>query len=371
MKELGNFETVGRIRDIPNLTFDIDSFDVSTEIEALLTFTDPSTTVAGSLFNLSKSVPLDVISPFKPGSQIFTTPKGVVCPYLTLESSAYKFGVKADAQQTHTLRGDSYFFVPGTPYYQEYAGDGVTGPHSFTNTAVVYNYAGASTYALGVCVVHADGTYKRLFHTVDYTDSPSGFTLLDPTVAPLTSTIRVVYGSTTIATYPQSVHQGVSVKPAALRGKDIDVYVGTNAATPVFTRWTSVQSVDVTRKVTLDADEEFGNPMFVGQDYDVPDVTGSIMVRPRDLDDLYAKVFQVANVNPAEVAGPHTSVALPVEIRLSDPDTHVRLKTFYIPDARFIIPGIQGRVGQKTEVPFPFTSDSGTLYIYKGNRAGT
>jgi hypothetical protein len=316
-------------------------------------------------------VPIDIISPIKDAWNIYTSAHGVVIPYLTLESSAYRFNVRQNSTQQHTLRGDSYFFVDGAPYYQEFTGDGSTATFTLTHTALPYNYQGKVFYALGVCVTESDNTSTRLFLNSDYTNTSTSITLLDPTVAPSGSKIKVVYGSSTSASYPQTVHQGVSVKPAALRGKDIDVYVGTTGATPTFSRWASVQSAEVNFRVTLDKDEEFGNPQYVAQDHDVPEVSGSITIRPRTPTELWDKVYQVANVDDGEVAGPLTSVPLPVEIRLSDPDTGVRLKTFYISDARFKIPSIQGRVQQKAEMAFEWTSDEGNLVIYKGNRFGT
>ena len=33
--ELGNFKTVATVRDIPDLSFDMESFDVSTEVEEI------------------------------------------------------------------------------------------------------------------------------------------------------------------------------------------------------------------------------------------------------------------------------------------------------------------------------------------------
>jgi hypothetical protein len=372
INELGNFNTVATIRDIPDLSFDLESFDVSAELEALLTFSDPAAAVNGDGYDLADSIPLDIISPIKDGWNIYTASRGVIVPYLTLESSSYKFDVRNNSTQQHTLRGDSYFYVDGAPYYQEFNGDGVTGTFNLAHTAIPYLYSGATRYVLECCVVYSDGTYRRLFLGEHYTNTPTSFTVLDPAAnAPIGSTVKVSYGSATAAQYPQTVHQGVSVKPAALKGKDIDVYVGDTAATPTFTRWTSVQSCNVDWKVTLDKDEEFGNSQYVAQDHDVPEVTGSITIKPRDLDDLYDKVYQVANVDSGEVAGPLTSVGVPLEIRLSDPDTGVRLKTFYVQDARFKIPGIQGRVQQKTTVQFDFSSDGGNLRIYKGNRYGT
>lgn len=464
--ELGNYQTVATIRDIPDLSFDLESFDMSTEIEAVLTGVDPTSTTDGDEFDLTDSIPLDVISPFKAAKGLYNIVKGVIVPYLTLESATYRFGNRQSSTQSFTLRGDSVYYIPGTPYYEEFAGDNSTTVFSFAHTAIPYEESGDTLHALSVCVIKSDGTYRRLFYGEDYTDSTTQLTLAAGTLAPASSTIRVVYGSLTAATYSQQVHQTVSVKPAAVRGKDIDVYVGTTpvnnevqtlteggsgltsftityggnttgsiadgatsaavqtalrllpgvgtdisvtgsaggpytvtftgalagsnipllTTTPTggtgtmvvatvtqgssatFTRWAGVQSFEVSRKVNLENDEEFGNHHYVSQDYNTADVTGSVVVKSKDLDDLWAKIHQVANVTSTDVVGPNSSVGLPVEIRVSHPDTGDIIKTLYIPDARFTVPALQGRANQKLETTFSFTGDSGTLLVYQGER---
>ena len=199
--------------------------------------------------------------------------------------------------------------------------------------------------------------------------------------------MRVVYGSTTadaisdgsndydpdtdgLGTNPtgNEVHEGVSVKPAAVRPKDIDVFIYPGA-TPTPVRLTSVQSAEVNWSVTLEQDEEFGNSHYVGMDYDTPDVAGSIGVKPYDPADLWAKLAQITGVDVAEVIGPDTSVPLPMEIRIYHPDDNsIRLKTLYVPDARFQVPGLQGRVQTKLETTLNFTSDQGILKVYNGVR---
>ncbi len=351
------------------MSFDVESLDVSTEFEALLLHLDPTATNDGDEFDFQFAKPIDVISPFKAGTGLFNIVKGIVIPYLTLENVTYRFGLRQNATQSFTMRGDSAFYLNGSPYTQEYSGNGVTATFNFTNTAIPYEESGDTIHALSVCTVFTDGTYRRLFYGDDYTDTSAGFTLTDPAGdAPTGSTVHVAYGSTTAATYPQSVHQNVSTKPAAVRGKDIDVYIGTSAATPVFSRWTGVQSFEATRRVTLDNDEEFGNPHYVSADYDTAEVSGTITVRPRDPADLWDKIYQVANVPTNEVAGPLTSIGLPMELRINDPDTGDRVKTLYVPDARFTIPGVQGRVESKTEVSFGWNSDGGTMLVYAGER---
>jgi len=42
-------------------------------------------------------------------------------------------------------------------------------------------------------------------------------------------------------------------------------------------------------------------------------------------------------------------------------------KTLIVPDAKFVVPQIQGSVGSKLEQDFSFTSSAGTLEIYKAD----
>lgn len=364
--ELGNFQSVGTVRDIPDLSFDLESFDMSCEFEAILCGEDPEAVSDGDEFDFNNSMPIDVISPFKAATNDYNTVRGIAIPYLTLERVTYRFGLRQNSTQQFTLRGDSVYYIPGTPYYKEYSNVGAS-TYTFDETAIVFEEAGSNVYALCVTAVNrTTKEYKRLFLGDDYTNTSGGFTTLSANSA--YDTLCVVYGSATPTTYPQEVHEDVSVKPASIRGKDIDVYLGTSGATPVFGRWNSVQSVEVTRSVSLENDEEFGNYHYVSSDYEVPDVTGSIVVKDRDPAGLWAKIAQIANVDSNKIVGAQTSVSLPVEIRISDPDSGDVIKTIYVPDARFQIPGLQGRVQTKQEVTFSFTSDGGQLLVYKGER---
>ena len=60
--ELGNYKSVATVRDIPDLTFPLESYDVSTEIERLLTgHTGPGP------IDLATAKPIDIASQFKAG----------------------------------------------------------------------------------------------------------------------------------------------------------------------------------------------------------------------------------------------------------------------------------------------------------------
>ena len=368
--ELGNYESVCTVRDIPDLSFDMESLSVSTEVEALLTNTDPGAVVTQQEFDLLNAVPIDVISPFKSAQGQFDIVRGIVIPHLTLERAAYRFGLRQNATQQFTLRGDSIYYVPGSPYKEVQTNTGA-GAYTFANTGIVYSESGDDYYAYNITLKNSAGNeYQRLVLGTDYTNTSAGFTLISGTYVDDTTTydeIHVVYGSTTAATYNQTVHAG-DTQPCAIRGRNIDVYVSDGAATPTLVRWTGVQSFETTWSVTLENDEEFGNDKFVGTDFDVPEVTGSIGVKSVDALDLWSKISNIAGVPAAETAGALSSVALELEVRLSDPDTGSVVKTFYVPDARFTVPSISGRVQTKLETTFNFTSDTGDLKIYQDTR---
>src|SRR4051812_40454500 len=94
--ELGNDQSVATIHDIPDLSFDLESYDTSTEFETILVGKDPTTfssSVGSNEIDFVNAVPIDVISPFKSKKGGFDIVKGVAVPYLTLEKVEYRFGL--------------------------------------------------------------------------------------------------------------------------------------------------------------------------------------------------------------------------------------------------------------------------------------
>lgn len=371
--ELGNYQTVATVRDIPELSFEVESTDVSTEVEALLTGNTPTLTTAGQEFDFADHMPIDIISPFKSRTGAFDIVKGISVPYLTLETATYRFGVRQNSTQSFTLRGDSVYYIPGSPYYMDIPLANNVLTYNFSQTAMQYVESGNTIYALSACVKNpATKAYKRLFFSSTsadgYTNSATQITVNTDWFDEGYTRLHVTFGSTAAASYPQTVHQTTAVKPAAVRAKDVCVYVSDGASTPTLGRWAGVQSFEVTRQVNLENDEEFCNTKFVGTDYDTADVTGSIGVKSVDPDDLFDKVAQIASVPTNEVVGPFSSEPLEVEVQVNDPDSGDTVKTLYVSDARFTIPAIQGRVQTKLETTFNFTSDGGNLLIYQGER---
>ncbi len=364
IRELGNFQTVATIRDIPDLSYDIESLDVTTDFEAMLLRKTPSSIIDGQELKFTSALPIDIISPFKATNSTFGIVSGIAVPSLVVESATYRFGTRANAQQSFTMKGDSVFYIPGTPYYAEYPLAGV-GPYTVTPAALPYVQGADTIHVLSLCWFKVStNQYGRLYYTQDYTDTTTAFTLTASGLASIPSgaTIAAVYGSTTAATYNQAVHTEASAtNPAAVRGRDIDVYIDGE-------RFTRVQSAEVSWRVNLQAEEEFGNEHYVSQDYDETDVTGSIVIRPASPEEMITRVQQVTNVPSGEVAGTLSSTPVELDIIIRSPDTGDVLKTLFVEDARFLPPPIQGRVNQRIDLTLSFTSDGGNLSVFKGER---
>ena len=396
--ELGNYQSVAVIRDIPDLSFDLDVLDVGTAIEGLLTQLDanPHNDPAGTKYELLTNFPVDIISPMKSTHGAFDIVKSVVVPQLTLESVSYRYGLQENAGEQYTLQGDAIFYVPGTAKTIIVTGDGTQDEFDFglddggtdPLNALPYNEAGTTFFALNVSV---DG--ERMTKDMDYTETATSVVFNDPPENG--SVVRIIIGAKAEdlayeytqegnTPYGEVVHRGTSIKPAAIRGKDIEVFIGTTdpGGGPVPWRWGGVQSVNADWRVDLEDDFEFGQARAVARDAtDAPEVNGQVELRPRDPRDFFARLRAITGVGEDEVVGPQSSVLVPLEIQLKNPESGGAdnlfgspaspgdvVKTLYVPDARFTIPGYEGRVQTKADFTLEFESDTGILEVFKGER---
>lgn len=370
INELGNYKSVATIRDTPDLSFSMESFDVSTEVEEMLT--NGESPLTG--IDLAKATPIDIASQFKAGitaPEPFRVTASVALPYLYLEQMSYRFGLRDNATQTATLRGDTIFYNPGPTYVETAAGTATAAQVIVTAHPAYLTEDGDNRRVLSVTA----GT-TRLAFGADYTEaygavaSGAAITTLTITKAvPVTSDIRIVYSSPDALSYLQAVHPSATVKPAAIKGRDIEIYVGgynpADHAGSQVNRLGSVQSVSVEWRVQLEKDEEFGNYYSVGQDFEIPTVNGSIDIKPKDNADLLALIRKAAGVTDANlVLGTSTAVPLALDVVVRNPEDGLILKRLHVADARFTAPGYQGRVLQKTTVSLPFESDEGTLLVF-------
>lgn len=430
IRETGNELTVAITREIPDLSFDMESLDCTIDTEAVICNIDPLTLNDGDFIHFGMAKYIDVVSPWKAAGTSKTADAGIIWPALTHESAAYRFGVGANATQSFSFRGDSQYGAKKIPYRDVYDGDGTTTAFSFAHTAIKTIEKGTNKYGVNVTVYKADGTCTRLFHGQDFTDSSAGITLVSGALAPADSTIAVCYFSTTSATFAQTIHPDPDVKPGAVKGQDIDLYVavgkqrtfsgtttntdatlvgtgftaadvgarlsGTNIPTgatvdtytdathvemsepatssatavvtlnPPLIRWEGVQNVEINWRVTLDNDRELGNAHNVSSDYDTPEVSGTITLRPSANAKLFDKLAQVTGSAVGEVSNLLSSNPLEMRVVIRHPDTGTVLKSFQVDAARIQPPAVQARAGAKVEPQFTWGDDTGYLKVYKG-----
>ena len=412
--EVGNWQSVGTVYDIPDLSFDVESFDVAPELEYVIVGDDPVDPTSTEI-DFQNAQPIDILSPFKSARNAYDIINGVIVPYLTLERASYSFGVGSNATQSFTFRGDSIYYTPGQPIMERVAATANDGTQAIVYTydnALAYEGSGTTEYLLNFTAFKTVGgttTYKR-YYAEDMTgDSATGFTIPASinSVANGWDYYQFCYasdGTTAGPDYTQDVHAtagaayseageagplgtgteyatpGASpwaggTKPAAVRAKDIDIYTSTddpatNGVTAgTWTRLTGVQNFEATWSVTLENDEELGNSRYVDQDYDTPDVNGSMTIKAFDVADLFSKIQTVTGItDPTEVLGPNITDPIRTKVVINDPaDPGTAIKTIYIPESRYQVPGMSAQVQTKLESQFDWVSDTGDFKVYKGD----
>lgn len=325
--------------------------------------------------DLAQSVPIDFAGQFKGGltaTDPFKVVGSVAFPFLYLEQMSYRFGLTDNATQSASLRGDSIFYNPGASFVETANGTNTPGQTIVTAHPAYQLGSGDQRRVLAVTVGDT-----RLTFGADYTESygsvTGGAAVTTVTLVaavPTDKKVRVIYASPDQVTYPQNVHPDTVLKPAAVKGRDIEIYIGgydpNDVAGSQANKMFSVQSVQTDWRVTLDKDQEFGNHFAVGQDFDVPAVTGSVDVKPRDAAHMLDMVRKFAGVTDVhKVVGPDTAVPLELDIVIKHPDTAKVVKRIHVPDARFTAPGYSGRVQTKLTQTFSYESDSGQMLVFE------
>lgn len=387
--ELGNYRSLGYVRDIPDLGFTVESYDVTWELPALLNRITLGTVPSApdNFLDPAAAEPIDITSPFKSKraldavTGLSTAVNGVSMPYLFLESIGMRFGVTALSQITYGFRGDAIYYSPGVPLVTTQAGIAtVSTTYNFksgaTSTiAIPFNESGVDKFAQSVTVLYADGSYKRLLLGVDYTETSAGVTLATTGTLTTSDKIRIVFaadpaGAAGVSTFKEEapatplIHSAVTATtPAALRGRFLKLYV--NGAVAL-----RVQEANIDWKVNLERDEEFNNTRIVDMTYsDTPEVTGSFTIKARNVTELISQIQKACNVNAAKVVGPiyDSTAAVPMELRLTDPVNGTTISSVYCPSVTFDIPGYDQRVASNNMFTLNFYSEDGVMKLYKGN----
>jgi hypothetical protein len=380
IREVGNREVVDKVTGDPEFTFTLESLDVSTELEAWLTgargtgqgsaqapgFADPD----GTEYSWLDCQTVNIVSPWKdPDSgSAGTVQAGHIVPGYYPTSVRYQFGVTDNARQSVDLAGGAYYYGKFAPVEQFFTGDGATDAFATGSAAVGYRIGGADgTSFKRIYGVLVDGQLQT--RDVDYTET-TGAVGAAAGVATITFTdppangadIRFCYFTTAAKAWPQTRHASTVTKPAAVRGRNICVFIGGVLIG-------GVQSVELTATVDSAVEREFCNEEIIGRSINGTDTNGSLTVRSKDADAFFALLAQVTGVPVTEIYGWLNDHPVELEIQLRNPkDPATTLKTLYVSDAKFQVPGTPARVNAPTDFVLGWESKSGTYSAFKGER---
>lgn len=380
IRETGNYLNVDKVLQDPDLTFSMESLDVTTEIEALLCgFTDGGTAHAdGTEYLFSDMGALNIISPWKSeaAGSAGTVDGGVVLPGYYVSRASYRFGVDDNAGETFELSGSEAYLARYLPVNEEFTLASGTTAYQLAASAVLHRVGGYDSteykHVLGV-VVDGVTLVEDTDYTVNDTSANPELVTVTLTSAPTTgSKMQVAYFSTATAAFNDNIFPTATVKPGAVRGRDIKVYFHVNASGAEASgrvRIGGVQSVtaEATKNVALE--REMGALLPIGRTVESQDVNGEIGLHPASQTAFFQQMRRITGVASSEVIGIINDFQTGIEIEILDPsDRGTTLKTLFIEDAKIQVPGTPARAGAVIDFSLRWESVTGELYIYKGAR---
>jgi len=375
IKELGNPAIVAVVKDIPNVTIDTEAFDVNCELISLLQGEDPHAATPVTQFDILASNFRKVNFLFPVKEETSTTVLktcGVGAAQVT--SINYKYAVDGNATESMSFSADNKFWADNSAAYEGFI-QSATPVDTFDLDEATYGgtiewATNKRTFSVSVSGVRKkEGTEVQvLAGTADFWISPGtgagGADQLIFGANPAVSAyIDIIYPCVTTLVFGSGAHEGGSVYPGAIRGKNIRLEI---SAAQMY----RVQGVNVSIEFPNEQIKELGNTMSPGTIIDIPNVTGDISVLDRE-GDFFAKLCNVADLATAKgLSIEDFSDTIPLEIKVMDPDDDVTvLKTIYLPKISITSEGHSSKVGDKLTQTFNFKLTAGEVaQIFRGER---
>jgi hypothetical protein len=380
IRETGNYLNVDKVTQDPEITFSMEGFDVSTEIEALMNgdTTGGSADPDGTEYLFSETKSIHIISPWKEEAtgSAGTVDGGVVYPGYACTRASYRFGVSDNAGETFELSGSDEYYARFVPVNEEFTAGGASATFTTTSSAVLHRVGGYSSnenkYVLGVLldsVIQVEGS--------DFTVTPSAggnaeiATVTFTTIPTAGQKVQLAYFSATaVASFPNTINPTTLVKPGAVRGRDIRVSLvlpasGYEASGTV--RLPGIQSVTADASKTTTQEREMGTLLPIGRTTESIDVTGDMGVHPAGQTAFFRLLRQMTGVASAEAVGVLNDFPVGLKIEILNPKDRTEiLKTLFVEDAKFQVPGTPARAGAVVDFTIRWESKSGELHVFKG-----
>jgi hypothetical protein len=375
IREVGNREVVDKVTGEPDFTFQLESYDASTEVMAWLTGkigagtgsaqgagdSDPEGTSYDWLDAAGKA--LNIISPWKNGDSgsAGVIQAGVLIPgYYPIKLNE-RFGVTDNSTFTVELGGGSFFYSKNAPFQDYWVGNG---GKTFTTAhpTVKYRIGGVEGETFrNVWGVLVDGDLQT--EDIDYTVTGGGGSAatIEFTVAPANgATICAVSFTTDAQAYPQTVHPATIVKPGAVRGKNIRILLNGKRAG-------GGQSFELEASVEGEVEREMGNEEIIGRVVNGTDCNGTFTVRSKDIEHFFNLLHDITGVEEDEVYGWFNDHTVELDIEIENPKNPSKLlKTISVGDAKFQPPGTPAKVNSPTDFAISWQSVEGTFREFKG-----
>jgi hypothetical protein len=383
--EVGNPFIVDKIVQEPEFTFTMESLDVSTDFEAVLHGELAASTASavargvtdgsGTQYDWSNVQPINIISPWKDPStgSAGVVEAGHVIPSYFPKKITYKFGVTADAMQTVELDGGAFYYGAFAPFEDFFSGTGSAKEFTTTHSAVHVRVGGVlGTTFEAVFGILVNGEY--MVEGEDYTVTGGGSAAADApatiifTEAPASgATIRCAYFTTAAQSYPQAVHADTIVLPGAVRGRNIVVSIAEQNS-DAWVRLPRVQEAKVEGTYDAPIERELGDQNPVGRTINSFDTNGDMVIRAENKKQFFELLKLFTGLNTAEeIVGYINQNPIQLKIEIQNPRNPGEiLKTIYVGDAIFDIPGTPARANTPTDFTLTFKAQTGDHSVFKG-----
>lgn len=372
IREVGNNNVVDNIPTEPDFTFQMQSFNVGTELMAF--FTGQSGGQASGAFPGSADPEgteypwaecgfVNIASPWKDPSSgsAGKVQAGYLIPAYYPTKYSLSFGVAANAQQTAELSGGSYFFGQAAPVEDKFT---AAGGKSFESTNVTVKHrkgGGESEEIANVFGVLVDGVLQVENEDFTVTGGSGAKAIVEFTTAPVSGAdIRYCYFTTAAKAYPDSVHASTQVLPGAVRGRNILIEV--NGA-----KIGGGQTFTMDASVEGEVQRELGTEDIISYIVKGFATSGTFTVRPKDKAAFFKLMTQLTGVAENEVYGWFNDHTVKLDVKIQNPKNPAKiLKTVRIGDAKFQPPGENAQVNSATDFAVSYSSIAGTFSEFKG-----
>jgi hypothetical protein len=379
--ETGNDLVVGKILTEADFRFQMTSWDVSTDLMALLSGEYSAmgdqisgADAVGTIYRWEDCQFINVMSPWKSdvGSVGGDVSAGVIIPNLYPTALSYKLGVTDNASMQATLSTGSYFMSQAYPLEEVSIGDGATVAFVTSEHARVLRIGGAgSTIYQHVFGVLVDGVVQ--IPGVDYAESggalpevaPTAVTVTFAVAPPDSAVVKIAYFSATAHAIPQADNLSTTVTPAAVRGRNIDILLGNPGDSPAVLYGVQTFELQATNAGKLQRQMGMYDPIGFAQTG--IDTNGTITIEPKDIDRLFSSLALLQGVDQSEIYGYINQYQFPMTAVIYDPANPSNIiKSIYCSDCVFQAPGETVKVQQVTDFSIAWESQSGTFREVKG-----